>query len=93
MHRGEQSYADVVRRSPQEHRKGTVITTQHLVLPWMVNSVVGHLPSGVSFDQLYDEFVKGGINEVKVRYMGDRKVLLTLEGEEGMENLIKHNKD
>jgi len=41
----------------------------------------------------HEEFVKGGMNIVKVRYMGDNLVLLTPIGEESMEEIIRLNKE
>jgi len=43
----------------------------------MVSSVIGQFREELDFEQLSDEFVKGGMNMVRIRYMGDNLVLLT----------------
>jgi len=66
---------------------------QQHALPWMKRSVVGQLKEGIWFDQLGEELVKGGMNMVRARYMGDNLVLLTPKEGVAMEALILHNKD
>jgi len=47
----------------------------------------------MDFENLGEEFVKGGMSMVKVRYMGDDLVLLTPPEGENMEELINLNKE
>ena len=90
---GNKSYADAVRGSTQNNWKGSIITSTHLVLPWMKSSVVGQFSIELDFEQLCKEFVKGGMNLIKVRYMWDNLALLTPRELECMEDLIKLNKE
>jgi len=88
-----QSYAEVVRSSPKEKWNEPVVETKQHVLPWMVNSIVGHMYHDLTFNQLCEEFFKKGMGMVRVRYLGDNLALLTpLEGDR-MEELIRLNKD
>jgi len=82
-----------VRRSSQEKWKGPIVETKQLVLPWMESSMVGHMSLDLNFSKLREEFIKGGMNKIRVRYMGDNLVLLTLKEGERMADLIKLNKD
>ena len=59
----------------------------------MKSSVVGHCIAGLGFEQLEEEFVKGGLNMVKVRSLGDNLALLTAREGENMEELIKVNRE
>jgi len=48
----------------------------------MSNNAVGWISSYLNYDLLCEEFVKGGMSMVKMRYMGDILILLTpKEGE------------
>jgi len=91
-HTARYSYADVVRKSPQEKWKGPCIETTSKILPWMSTSVVGRMVSDLDFVSLSEEFVKGGMSMIKVRYLGDNFVLLTPREGERMEDIIKLNK-
>jgi len=46
-------------------------------MPWMQNNVIGQFIVDLDFEQLCEEVVKGGINIVRVWYMGDNLALLT----------------
>jgi len=59
----------------------------------MKRSVVGQLKEVICFDQLGKELVKGGMNMLRARYMGDNQALLTPKEGVDMEALILHNKD
>ena len=91
--KGNKSYADIVKGESQQKWKGPVIKTQHHVLSWMVNSVIGQFKIDMNFAQLEEEFVKGGMNMIKVRYLGDNLALLTPRDGESMEDLLKLNKE
>lgn len=49
--------------------------------------------SDLNYNQLCEEFFTGGMNMIKVRYMGDNLVLLTPREGERMKDLIKLNKE
>ena len=70
-----------------------VITTHQQSLPWMENSTIGQFNAELDYDQLEEEFVKGGMEMVKLRYIGDRLAMLTPREGESMEALIKLNKE
>ena len=72
------SYADAVKDNSQRMWKGLAIFSKKQVLPWMKNSLVGHFREELNFEELGEEFVKGGMSMVRVRYMGDNVALLTL---------------
>jgi len=44
-------------------------------------------------DQLGEELVKGGLNMIRVRMLGDRLVLITPREGENMEDIINDNKE
>ena len=46
----------------------------------------------MDFDKLSEEFVKGGMNTIRLRYMGDNLALLTPTEGVNMEELIKTNR-
>jgi len=71
------SYADAVRNVSQEQWKGPIIETLVKVLPWMANSAVGWMIPDMNFNLIREEFIKGGMSMIKVRYMCDNLVLLT----------------
>jgi len=91
-HTARYSYADVVRKSPQNKWKGPCIETTSKILPWMSTSAVGRMVSDLDFVSLSEEFIKGGMSMIKVRYLGDNFVLLTPREGERMEDIIKLNK-
>ena len=86
-----ESYADSVRKFSPDQWKGPIIETTSKVLPWMSNSVVGWMIPDMNFEVLREEFIKGGMPMIKVRYMGDNLVLLTLKEGEWVEDIIKLN--
>jgi len=91
--KGKKLYVEAVRgSSSQEIWKGPIIETKKQILPWMGNSVVGHMIADLDFSQLCEELVKGGINKIKTRYLGDNMVMLTPVDGECMEKLIKENR-
>jgi len=83
---------------PLEDRNGGNGRDQFLLqkkqsLLWMEESVVCRYNADMDFEQLGEEFVRGGISMVRVRPMGDNFALLTSRGGENMEELIKFNKE
>jgi len=62
-------------------------------MPWIERSVVGKLRDDLDVDQLGEELVKGGMNMVKMRPLGDNLVLLTPRAGESLEDVIKLNKE
>jgi len=87
------SFVDVVKDDSQRRWKGPIIKTEQQVLPWMEYSVIGQFREELDFEQLGDEFVKGGTSMVRVRYMGDNLVLLTPREGDNMDELINLNKE
>jgi len=55
--------------------------------------MVGQFREELDFEQLSDEFVKGGMSMVRLRYMGDNLVLLTPRENINMEELFKLNRE
>ena len=47
----------------------------------------------INFSQLCEEFIKGGMSMVKVRFLGDNLVPLTPKQDERMDELINLNKE
>jgi len=88
-----QSYADVVRISSRGDWKGPAFETKSNTPPWLVRSAVGWMSPDLTFDSLKEEFVKGGMNRVKLRFLGDNLVLLTPREGERMEEIFKLNKE
>jgi len=85
------TYVEAVRKPPQDQWKGPSIETTLKVLPWMSNSIVGRMVPDLNFTSLCEEFIKGGMSMIKVRYMGDNLVLLSPKEGERMEDIIKLN--
>ena len=56
---GKASYAEAIKNSPQVSWKGPSVVTMQQILLWMVNSMVGHLLAGVTFNKLCEERIKG----------------------------------
>ena len=90
---GKKTFAEVVKGDTQRKWKGPIIKTEQQVLPWMEYSAIGQFREEMDFEQLGEEFVKGGMNSVRVRYMRDNLVLLTPHEGENMEELINLNKE
>jgi len=86
------SFVEAVVGGSQQHWKGPVIKTHQHPLPWMERSSIGQFNVELDFDHLEEEFAKGGMGAVKLRYMGDRLALITPIVEESMEALINLNK-
>jgi len=87
------SFADAVRGQERWAWKGPVITVKQQSLPWMEGSVVGRFNADMDFEQLGEEFVRGGMSMVRVRAMGDNLALLTSRGGEKMEEIINLNRE
>ncbi|XP_068466662.1 uncharacterized protein [Phaseolus vulgaris] len=87
------SYADAVRHQERWAWKGPVFSIKQQALPWMEGSVVGRFNTDLDFEQLGEEFVRGGLSMVRVRAMGDNLALLTSRGGEKMEEIINLNKE
>jgi len=66
-----QSYVEVVRKSLKGKRTGPAFETTSNAPSWLVSSAVGWMSSDISFDTLSEEFVKGGMSRVKLRFMGE----------------------
>ena len=90
---GRKSYADVVKDDSQKKWNGPIINTEQQVAPWMEISMVGQFREELDFEQLSDEFVKGGMSMVRLRYMGDNLVLLTPRENINMEELFNLNRE
>jgi len=58
---GSKSYADVIKGDAQRRWEGPTITTEKKVLSWMEYSMVGQFREELSFEELDDEFIKGGV--------------------------------
>ena len=93
LRKDKQSYADAVKTSHIVKWKRAGFGTKSQVLPWMVSSVVGKMLPDLDFYQLREEFFKGGMSMVRVRYMGDNLVLLTPKEGECMDDNINLNKE
>jgi len=92
--RGKKSFVEVAKgEKPQEKWKGEVIKTQSLALPWLERSVVGQFKEGMDVDQMGEEFVKGGMHNIAVRFLGDNLVLMTPREGENIGDIIKFNRD
>jgi len=87
------SFADAVRRQERWAWKGPVFTAKQQSLPWMEGSVVGRFNTDLDFEQLGEEFVRGGMSMLRVRAMGDNLALLTSRGGKKMEEIINLNKE
>ena len=87
------SYVDAVIGQARKEWKGPAFNTQIQNLPWMVRSAVGKYNAGMDFDLLGEEFVRGGMNMIQVRSMGDNLALLTPREGENMEEVIKLNRE
>jgi len=87
------SYAEVVRNSPQDLWKGPSIEMTPNTPSWFVSSAVGRMAPEVSFESLKEEFVKGGMSRIKLRFMGDNLVLLTPMYGERLEETIQLNNE
>jgi len=59
----------------------------------MEKTAIGQFNVDLDFDQLGEEVVKGGMNMIRVRSLGDNLALLTPREGENMEDLIKLNKE
>jgi len=59
----------------------------------MQNSIIGQFFAQLDYDQLCEEFIKGGMKIIRVRYMGDNLALLTPREGERIEDLIMLNKE
>jgi len=91
--RGLKSFIDVVRGHTPLEWKGPVFRTQKQVLLWMEKSLVGQYNADMDFEQLGEEFVRGGMNMVRVRSLGDNLALLTPREGEDMEELVQLNRE
>jgi len=58
----------------------------------MINNTIVQFNAELDYDQLEEEFVKGGMDMVKLRYMGDRLAMLTPKEGESMEALWSGSK-
>jgi len=86
------SYVEAVKGYARRDWKEVGFKTQTLTLPWMECSAVGLYKAGLNFELLGEEFMRGGMNMVRVRSMGDNPVLLTPREGETMEELLKLNR-
>lgn len=91
--RGKTSFADAIKGHARWDWKGPTLKTQVHTLPWMERNVVGQYNADLDFKQLGEEFVRGGMNMVIVRSMGDNLALLTPREGENMKELIKLNRE
>ena len=89
---GSKSYADVIKGDAQRRWEGPTITTEKQVLSWMEYSMIGQFREELSFEELGDEFIKGGMSMVRVRFLGDNLALLTPREGQNMKELINLNK-
>ncbi|XP_068503604.1 uncharacterized protein [Phaseolus vulgaris] len=87
-----QSYADVVEKGPLNVWKGPIFETKQQTLPWLNNSAVGFFSGDLSYNQVCEEFILGGMNMVKVRYLGDNMALITPNQGARVEDIIRTNK-
>jgi len=59
----------------------------------MENSVVGQVKESLGFDQIGEEFLKGGLSRIRLRALGDNLILITPGEGESMGVLVKLNKE
>jgi len=62
------------------------------ILPWMESIAISQTIPELDFSQICEEFIKGGMNIIKTRYMRDNLVLLTPTESDRMKDLIDMNK-
>jgi len=87
------TYAEVVRKTVQGAWKGPIIETTSNAPAWLSYSAVGWMSHDLTFESLREEFIKGGMSRIKLRYMGDNLVLLTPREGERMDEIIKLNNE
>ncbi|ESW34124.1 hypothetical protein PHAVU_001G126500 [Phaseolus vulgaris] len=74
---GSRSFVEVVTGASQASWKEPSVKYLQQSLPWMVRSSIGQFKEDLSYDQVEEEFIKGGINWMQVRFLGDNLALLT----------------
>jgi len=68
---GSKSFVEVVKGVSQASWKEPTVKTLQQSLPWMERSCgIGQFKEDISFDQVGEEFLKGGLNMIQVRYLG-----------------------
>ncbi|XP_068461571.1 uncharacterized protein [Phaseolus vulgaris] len=87
------SFVEAVVGGSQQQWKGPVFKTHQQFLPWLEKSSIGQFNAELDFAHLEEEFVKGGMDMVRLRYMGDRLTLITPRVEESMKALFNLNKE
>ena len=65
--KGNKTFVDVVKGHARGEGKGQDSKILQQSLPWMKKSVVGQYVDGLDFDKLSEEFVKWGMNMIRVR--------------------------
>jgi len=74
---GSRSFVEAVTGASQASWKEPSVKCLQQSLPWMVRSSIGQFKEDLSFDQVEEEFIKGGLNMMQVRFLGDNFALLT----------------
>ncbi|XP_068477286.1 uncharacterized protein [Phaseolus vulgaris] len=87
------SYADAVKRPAQGQWSGPSITTRVQSLPWLTNSMIGHMLDEFNFETMREECLKGGMSMFNTKFLGDDQVLLSPKAEGRMEDLVKSHKE
>jgi len=88
-----QSYVEAIRKSLKGRWTGPAFETVSNASSWLVSSAVGWMSPDISFDSLSEEFVKGGMSGIKLRFMGGNLLLLTPKDGDSMDVIIKLNNE
>jgi len=88
---GSKSFAEVVSRASQASWLDPSVKTLQQSLPWMERSGIGQFKDDLSFEQVEEEVLKGGLNTMQVRFLGDNFALLTPKEGMDMEALCLDN--
>jgi len=73
--------------------KGRIISTQPLKLPWLEDNWVGILRDYMSMELLHEELLQDGLGSIRVRYLGDKQVLLSCQDGVKISDIVKISKE
>jgi len=89
---GSKSFVEAITGASQATWKEPTVKIPQQSMPWMKRSGIGHFKDDLTFDQVEEELLKGGLNMMQVRFLGDNHALLTPKEGEDLEALCSDNK-
>ena len=93
QHKTQRTNKSVTAEGSKQDWKDRIISTEPLKLPWLEDSWVGFMEKYTPIEVIREELLQEGVGSIRVRYMGDKQVLLTTQDGIKLFDIIEANNE